>query len=237
MTPILHQLDTVSSTQDCLQEFAARGDPAGTAVLAAEQTAGRGRRGRVWLSPRGGLWLSVLSRPRSEPAIEVLSLRVALAVARVVEAHAGNVALELKWPNDLILDGRKLGGILCEAHWQGESAAWVGVGLGLNLNNPIPPELAHQAVALSHYAPKVTPISIAPDLVNAIVGASHIDRTLSPAEVAEFGNRDWLLGREMAEPVTGSADGISREGMLRVRGPDGKHQMVRAGEVVVRRET
>lgn len=236
MSAILHQVDSVSSTQDVLAEFALRGDPAGTAVLAAEQTAGRGRRGRNWLSPRGGLWLSVLCRPATEPAIEVLSLRVALAVARVIESHAPNVALELKWPNDLMLEGRKLGGILCEAHWQGESA-WVGVGLGLNLVNPIPPALAGQAVALSHYAPRVTPESLAPDLVTAIVAASMVDRGLSSSEVAEFGHRDWLLGREMSEPVTGSADGISREGLLRVRGPDGKYQMVRAGEVIVRRET
>lgn len=236
MTPVLHQLEIVGSTQDCLQEFALRGDPAGTAVLAAEQTSGRGRRGRTWVSPRGGLWLSVLCRPTSEPAIEVLSLRVALAVAEVVESHAHNVVLELKWPNDLILDDRKLGGILCEAHWQGESPAWVGVGLGLNLGNPIPAELTSQAVALSHYAPQVTPTSIAPDLVKAIVGASQIDRMLSPAEVAQFSNRDWLLGREIAEPTIGVADGISREGLLRVRGAEGKHQMVRAGEVIVRRE-
>jgi BirA family biotin operon repressor/biotin-[acetyl-CoA-carboxylase] ligase len=174
----------------------------------------------------------VLCRPASEPAIEVLSLRVALAAASVIEAHAGNVALELKWPNDLMLDGLKLGGILCEAHWQGETA-WVGVGLGINLANSIPADLSTRAVALSRYAPAVIPETIAPDLVAAIVAASQIDRGLSSAEVAEFGGRDWLLGKAIAEPVQGLADGISKEGLLRVRDQEGRHHLVRAGEVVV----
>lgn len=233
----IYQVDSVSSTQDLLQQLAARGEPAGTAVLAGEQSAGRGRRGRVWVSPRGGLWLSVLCRPTSEPAIEVLSLRVALAVARVVESHAADLRLQLKWPNDLILADRKLGGILCEAHWQGESAAWVAVGLGINLHNPIPAELQAQAVALSELAPQLTAQSLAPDLVSAIVAASEIDRTLSNAEIAEFAERDWLIGKAIAEPVVGLADGISREGLLRVRTAEGGHRMIRAGEVVVRRET
>lgn len=235
--PGLYQVDTVSSTQDLLQQLAQRGEPAGTAVLAMEQTAGRGRRGRSWVSPRGGLWLSVLCRPTSEPAVEVLSLRVALGVLEVIEAHASGVSLRLKWPNDLMLDDRKLGGILCEAHWQGESAAWVSVGLGVNLHNPIPAELEAQAVALSQYAPQVTTQSIAPDLVAAIVRASEIDRVLSPAEVGEFGKRDWLCGKAIAEPVVGLADGITKEGLLRVRTAEGELRIVRAGEVVVRRET
>lgn len=236
MSPVLHRLESVSSTQDRLQECAQRGDPAGTAVLAAEQTAGRGRRGRPWVSPRGGLWLSVLCRPATEPAIEVLSLRVALGAARVVEAHAGHVSLELKWPNDLMLDGRKLGGILCEAHWQGETAAWVAVGVGINLQNPIPPELSAQAVALAEYVPDVTPGSLAPALVAAVVAASQIDHRLTPVEVAEFDGRDWLKGRAIRAPVVGVASGITADGLLRVR-EDARETLVRSGEVVVRRET
>jgi len=233
MSPVLHQVDSVSSTQDRLQECALRGDPAGTAVLAAEQTAGRGRRGRPWVSPRGGLWLSVLCRPATDPAVEVLSLRVALGVARVVEQHARRVAVEIKWPNDLMLDGRKLGGILCEAHWQGDTAAWVAVGVGINLQNPIPPDLSTRAVALAEYAAEVTPGSLAPAVVATVLAASQIDRTLSPAEVAEFGERDWLKGRAISAPSGGVADGITAEGLLRVRGEGGQTTLVRSGEIVV----
>lgn len=231
--PTLHLLDSVPSTQDRLHDLAASGDPAGTAVLAAEQTEGRGRRGRHWASPRGGLWLSVLCRPVAAPALEVLSLRVALAVLRVVEVRVATVALKLKWPNDLILDDRKLGGILCEARWQGDAPAWVAVGIGLNLGNPIPVELARHAVGLAGYAPDMTPEALAPDLVAAVLAASRLDGALSPVEVASFAERDWLRGRRIREPQAGIADGINVEGLLRVRRDDGTLALVRSGTVVM----
>lgn len=234
--PVLHRLDSVGSTQDRLHELAAQGAPAGTAVLAAEQTEGRGRRGRAWRSPRGGLWLSVLCRPVAAPAIEVLSLRAALAVARVLETRVPAVALRLKWPNDLILDDRKLGGILCEARWQGESPSWVAVGIGLNLANPVPAELAGQAIGLGWYAPELTPAALAPDLVTAIAAAGGIDEPLSPAEVAAFSQRDWLTGRVLSEPERGTAEGITVDGLLRVRQDDGTLSFVRSGTVVLRAE-
>jgi BirA family biotin operon repressor/biotin-[acetyl-CoA-carboxylase] ligase len=233
MAATLYLLDTVTSTQDRIQDLAMQGAPAGTAVMAAVQTAGRGRRGRAWHAPRGGLWLSVLCRPASEPALEVLSLRVALAAIEVVERHAANVSLEIKWPNDLMLDGRKLGGILCEAHWQGESAAWVGVGVGINLANPIPLELEDQAVTLGSYAPSLIPAMLAQDLVNGIVAASEINRHLSPREIQEFTDRDWLGGRRLIEPARGVASGINGEGLLLVKGDDGTMDQVRSGTVVV----
>lgn len=233
MAATLYLLDSVTSTQDRIQELGAQGASAGTAVLAAEQTAGRGRRGRHWHAPRGGLWLSVLCRPTSEAAFEVLSLRVALAAAGVLEQHAGRVAVEVKWPNDLMLDGRKLGGILCEAHWQDEKVAWVAVGIGINLANPVPVELQDQAVTLGAYAPEVTPAALAPDLVSAIVSASETDRHLSPRELQEFADRDYLAGLALSEPARGTADGITVEGLLKVRQRGGEVELVRSGTVVV----
>jgi len=232
--PALHLLDSVPSTQDRLHELAAQGAPGGTAVLAAEQTEGRGRRGRPWASPRGGLWLSVLCRPDAALAIELLSLRVALAVARAIEARVPAVAIRLKWPNDLMLDDRKLGGILCEARWQGDRPAWVAVGIGLNLGNPIPRELADQAVSLAGYAPQLTPESLAPDLVTAVLAPGEPARALSPAEVTSFAERDWLRGRRIREPEAGTAEGISPDGLLGIRRDDGTLALVRSGTVVIR---
>jgi len=233
--PVLHRLGSVGSTQDLIHELAARGEPAGTAVLATEQTEGRGRRGRTWHSPQGGLWLSVLCRPEAAPAIEVLSLRVAVAVARAVEARVASLALALKWPNDLILNDRKVGGILCEARWQGERPAWVAVGIGLNLANPIPAELAGQAISLVGRAPELTALALAPELVAAVVQASRVERALAPAEVAAFRERDWLRGRCIREPEPGIAEGITGDGLLRIRREDGTLALVRSGPVVLQR--
>ena len=104
------------------------------AVSESERTCGGG-------SPPGGLWLSVLCRPPDEAAAEVMSLRAALAVAPVLEQAVPGVRLSIKWPNDLLIDGRKTGGILCEARWQGTVLGWIAVGLGLNVSNPLPEDL------------------------------------------------------------------------------------------------
>src|SRR5262245_17469457 len=136
---------------DRLHELAEQGAPAGTALLAEEQTAGRGSRGRAWHSSPGGLWLSVLYRLPSPGGVELLSLRLGLLVAAALEGTAPELPVMLKWPNDLILRDRKLGGILCEARWQGESLAWVAAGLGLNVTNSIPDELRHTATALGEH--------------------------------------------------------------------------------------
>ncbi len=102
----------------------------------AGAAAGRGSRGRSWHSPRGGLWLSVLLRPAA--AADVLSLRVGLAVETALRSLAPDLHLALKWPNDLMLDDRKVGGILCEARWQGDALGWVAVGLGTQREEPDP---------------------------------------------------------------------------------------------------
>jgi BirA family biotin operon repressor/biotin-[acetyl-CoA-carboxylase] ligase len=111
--PELLRFRAVHSTMDVLHDLAAEGAEAGTVVVADEQTGGRGSRGRGWRSPPGGLWLSALYRPGLAAGTELLSLRVGLAVAQAVEALATGLRVSIKWPNDLLLDGRKLGGILC----------------------------------------------------------------------------------------------------------------------------
>ena len=127
----LLRVGRIGSTMDRLHELAEQGAPAGTAVLAEAQTGGRGSRGRAWHSPPGGLWLSVLYRPPAPDGVELLSLRLGLLVAAALETLAAGLPVMVKWPNDLMLHDRKLGGMLCEARWQGESLAWVVAGLGL----------------------------------------------------------------------------------------------------------
>ena len=138
---------------DLLHGLAADGAEAGTVVVAGEQTGGRGSRGRGWRSPPGGLWLSALFRPRASAGVELFGLRIGLAVADAIEALGPGVPVDIKWPNDLMVGDRKLGGILCEARWQGEALAWVVAGVGINVANAIPAELAGIATALAERLP------------------------------------------------------------------------------------
>ncbi len=234
MPPPVHRVESTPSTQDLLHELAASGAPAGTAVVARAQTLGRGSRGRSWESPVGGLWLSVLLRPLVEPALEVLSVRVALAVAGAIEsATAARVTIGLKWPNDLMLAGRKLGGILCEARWQGGALGWVAVGVGVNVRNTIPASLADSAIALASVLDDVEPERLIEPVVTAVAAIGGRQGHLGAEEAADFAVRDWLRGRRLREPGAGTAEGVSPDGALILRRDDGSVQEVRSGSILL----
>ncbi len=160
----------LGSTLDALHDLGAQGAPAGTTVIAEEQTAGRGRDGRSWHSPMGGVWLGMLLRP-ARVELGVMSVRVGLAVADAVDALLGRAEARLKWPNDVLLAERKLAGILCEGRWQGEALQWLAVGVGANVCNPIPGAVARRAVALAEWLPAVQRIDLLDRLVPALLAA------------------------------------------------------------------
>ena len=232
MTPRLHYFDRVSSTMDVLHELAAGGAEAGCAVVAGEQLGGRGSRGRSWHSPPGGLWLSVLFRPSVVEGLEVISLRAGLAVAEAMQ-HLVSEPLQLKWPNDLILRGRKLGGMLCEARWQGEVLGWVTVGVGLNVQNRVPDDLEATAVSLAGLgiAPDLSALT---DLVVAALRKLELNGSeLTPAELRRFAARDCLRGRGIREPVAGIVQGLSADGALMVQPDTGPPIALRTGSVTL----
>jgi BirA family biotin operon repressor/biotin-[acetyl-CoA-carboxylase] ligase len=142
----------VESTNDLALRAGDRGEPEGLCVVADRQAAGRGRRGRSWVSPPGlGLYTSILLRPRV-PAGQaaLLTLAAGLAAADAVHEAAG-VAARLKWPNDVLLDGRKAVGILTEGATVGGAVAHIVVGIGINVNHgpeDFPPDLRTQATSL-----------------------------------------------------------------------------------------
>jgi BirA family biotin operon repressor/biotin-[acetyl-CoA-carboxylase] ligase len=175
--------DVLPSTMDLAHSRAAEGAAHGTAIAARVQTAGRGRRGRTWHSPAGGLWMSVVCRPSDPGGAEHLSLRVGLAVAETIERLFPDLPrLTVKWPNDLLLGGRKLAGILCEARWEGGTPAWVIAAVGLNVSNPIPDEVASQAVRLADYIPGLDPERLAEPLGAAIAEAADRPGALTAEE-------------------------------------------------------
>jgi BirA family biotin operon repressor/biotin-[acetyl-CoA-carboxylase] ligase len=145
----------LDSTNRLAADLARAGAPEGVVVVADHQTAGRGRLGRTWEAPPGSsLLMTVLLRPALDPArLHLVTMAVALAAADACAEVAG-FAPELKWPNDLVVQDRKLAGILAEAGFEGNAPQWVVVGIGLNVNWPeeLPAELSGIAVAANHVA-------------------------------------------------------------------------------------
>ncbi len=205
----------LGSTFDAVHDLGAQGALAGTVVIAEEQTAGRGRAGRTWHSPAGGVWLGMLLRPvRAE--LGVISVRVGLAVADAVDALLGRFETRLKWPNDVLLGERKLAGILCEGRWHGEAVQWLAVGVGVNVCNAIPAPVADRAVALGEWLPSVRRLDVLDRLVPTLAGLASGEPALSERECTAFAARDWLQGRQLRSPAAGRARGLRPDGALLV---------------------
>lgn len=214
--------DSLPSAQDEAHRLAAGGAPHGLAVAAREQTSGRGTRGRAWASGRGGLWISVVCRPRAGPATEVIGLRVGLAIANLLDPMLpAPLRVALKWPNDLYLGQKKFGGILTEARWQGESLGWMVIGTGINLRNEIPAELTDTATRMEDAGVRLEPAALATLVAPSVAEAARDAAPLTAAELAAFEDRDWLRGRAITVPSEGIAEGITAAGRLRVRSAGG----------------
>lgn len=214
----------VGSTMDEAHRLAAEGAPAGTLVLAERQDAGRGRGGKRWSSAsRAGIWATLIERPRDARAIEVLSLRVGLRMARALERWTG-APIQLKWPNDLYVEGRKLAGVLIEARWRDQRPDWVAIGVGVNLSVP---RDQSDAAALTD-ADAQTVIA---DVVPALRAAAFATGPLTDAERADYATRDFAMGRDVREPMAGTARGITADGALLIES-NGTLTPVRAGSLV-----
>jgi BirA family biotin operon repressor/biotin-[acetyl-CoA-carboxylase] ligase len=174
--------------------------------------------------------LSMVFHPPAVEGIEVLSLRVGMAVAEAIQARVPK-PLQLKWPNDLMLEDRKVGGVLCEARWQGDALGWVAVGIGMNVRNRIPDELDAVAVSLCDLIPGLTVEEIADPVLAALRELDLGTGRLSPTEMSRFARRDWLLGRTIREPVVGRVTGVGEDGALLVRTTSGSEISLRSGTV------
>ena len=209
-----------TSSLDAAHEQGVAGAPDGTVVLAEEQTAGRGRDGRSWHSPAGGVWLAMVQRPASAE-LAAASIRAGLVVADVVDELLGDGLARLKWPNDVLLDDRKVAGVLCEGRWQGDVLQWLAVGIGINVSNPIPEPLSQRAVALVERLPSVRRLDVLDRLVPALARLTGGNARLTDAERTAFTARDWLRGRALRGPVAGHGAGLADDGALLVALPGG----------------
>lgn len=239
---IVH-LDEVDSTNRLGIDLAREGAPEGTAVVAERQTSGRGRLGRTWESPaRVNLYLSVVLRPALSP-VEVPRLTLAAAVA-VADAIAATTGLRpgIKWPNDVLLGGRKACGILTELEAEAERVRFVVVGIGVNLNareEDFPPELRAKATSLAIELGR--PVD-RPAFAGALLGAlervyGEMLRGGFPGVRARYESWHVLPGRlvtvDGVPPVEGLVRGIDDEGALIVEAADGTRRVL-SGEVTLR---
>jgi len=224
-----HHYRVTDSTNTRARELAEAGAPGGTVVTAREQTAGRGRIGRVWTAPEGkALLYSAILRPLDERHL-LLPLSVPLAVCAAAEALRPGIQCQVKWPNDVWLEGRKLSGILIEAKPQ---EGWAVIGVGLNLTiapHEFPDDLRQPAVSLGG---GVTPEEARGTLDEQLARWAY---AAEEEVLAEWRSRDGLRGREVAwEEGSGVADGIDDRGNLVVAIAGGGRVSLGAGEVQLR---
>lgn len=204
--------DVVTSTLDVAHLLGAGGAPAGTLILAEQQSAGRGRAGRRWESrPGSGIWLTVLERPDDPAAVELLSIRLGLAAARVLDQWTTAV-VRLKWPNDLYVEGGKLAGILVETRWRDQRLEWAALGLGINVVAPAGVERAVSALR-----PGSDRVAVLTALVPALREAAAMSGPLAARELESYATRDMARGRRCTAPVAGVVQGIDAHGSLLVR--------------------
>jgi len=208
--PRVELLESTTSTLDVAHRIAARGAPAGSLVIANEQTAGRGRGGKSWQSsPGDGLWLTLIERPADTSGLGVLSLRVGLAAAEALDRFASE-PIRLKWPNDLYVDEKKLGGILVEARWREQAVEYVAIGLGVNVKVP------RNVVSAAGLEEGTDRLDVLGDLVPGVLAASRATGPLKADEMEEFDARDLARGRKCIEPAVGRVAGITATGELLV---------------------
>lgn len=232
-------VDEIDSTNACLKQMALSGAAEGTAIFAGLQTAGRGRLGRDFASPPGGIYASVLWRLRPDDRLLCLTALAAVAVRRAL-ARACGIETAIKWRNDLLLGEKKLCGILTELQTDGQGIQAV-IGIGINVNTQkFPPELSGKATSiLLQTGCAVDGNRIAAELLRELDAARSVLSENPEKYLAEYaaacitvGKRVKVLRADTSRDAL--ALGIGHDGALRVRYNDGSEELLLSGEAGVR---
>jgi BirA family biotin operon repressor/biotin-[acetyl-CoA-carboxylase] ligase len=241
----MHRFGSVTSTNDLAIRMAEEGAPEGTVIVAEAQTSGRGRRGRTWSSPAGGLYLSIILRPDLPPdRLWQIAFVASLAAAEAVTRVSGLPA-RIKWPNDVLLSGRKVAGILVEARKsprRRETQRTVVVGIGVNVNiEDFPTELAERATSIALQLGRRLDMKAVEDAFLETFGARYKEhlREGFPPLLRAWKELDCTVGSEVSVHtgegvVTGRAVEVDSHGDLVIERSDGDKERVSAGEVLFR---
>jgi len=226
----------LSSTMDIARKEARRGIAEGAVVIAEEQRAGRGRLKRAWLSPKGSIALSIILYPRIS-GLPYLVMLAALAAARSIEKVTG-LKTQLKWPNDVLINGKKVCGILVETEVVESGPAYAIIGIGINVNFRVAdfPEILDIATSLAdELGGEVSRVKIIRQL---LVEVEELYSALPDGEpiYQEWRGRLVTLGRKVqvktgAATLEGIAEDVAQDGSLLLRQVDGSHTRIVAGDV------
>lgn len=240
---IVHKA-VIDSTNRYAKELAEKGAVEGTVVIAEEQRRGKGRLGRSWVSAPGGIWLSIILRPNIIPLEAArFTLLAAVAAARAIEKTG--VSPEIKWPNDILIDGKKICGILLELSAQPDRVDYLVIGFGINANNDlgdIPDDNRARATTLATVlGKKINRHSLAADLLLELERGADTLLSGGWTEIVD----DWMSRcRMLGEPimlstlngeVEGEFVGVDEFGAMRLRLPGGEVKTFAAGDVTIKK--
>lgn len=237
----IHYFKEVDSTNEVAKKLAEEGAQEGTIVIAESQTSGKGRLGKKWISPSGGVWMTIVLRPDIPPhQAPQLTLVTGVAMAKTLDKECG-LDVGIKWPNDILIGNKKVCGILTEAITN-HKLDFVLVGIGLDLNvdlDNFPPELREGATSLKR------------ELHRDIPGVKLVQNFLTdfenlydefkagnfPEILAEWRRLSKTIGRHVevhkrGRVVTGEAIGVNKDGMLILEMEDGSLRKVMSGECI-----
>lgn len=225
----------IGSTMDTARKLAEGGAEEGTVVVAESQSRGRGRLSKEWLSPEGGIYFTVILRPKISPAYAPrMSLMASVAVASAIRRLFG-LRAELKWPNDVLVGGKKLCGILAEMNAELDAVNFINLGIGINANTSISQQ-EEKASSLKELLGKE--VSRKEFFRSVLAGLEERQGLLTTADlVEEWKSLSATLGRDVrilapGEEITGKAVDIESSGALMIRVKDGSLRSVIAGDCI-----
>ena len=240
-------LQETDSTNQVLKKMAAQNAPEGTVVISEMQSAGRGRRGRAWWSsPNRGIWMSILLRPNLHPSsVQTLTLAASLAVMQALKPFKID-GMGIKWPNDILINGKKVCGILTELSAEAEKVDWVIIGIGLNVNHSeadFPDDISSVATSLRMNVTKNALLDrsvIAANIIDELEKVYRCFLEKGPAWVVhEWKKYNITLGKRIKiinqqGEVNAEAIDITEEGRLIVRDENGNKLELYSGEISIR---
>lgn len=216
--------------------------PEGTIVIAEKQSVGKGRSGKKWFSPAGGIWLSVVLYPELDPShMSFITLMTAVAVVKAIEKLLPKIELQIKWPNDILISGRKVCGILTEMSTEGRNIRWVIVGIGINVNNcsfQLPRHISNDSISLKEtVGHSVSRLKLLNYLCSELEKSYWVFKEKGFSEILEeWKSYNNIIGKYVEvnsgnKIITGRAIDINEKGALIIKTKDEKIKEIISGTI------